>query len=620
MSIGAISIPFKDLSWRDTYCHFGTPISLLVHPQKKEAASSSLKHFFSSEVSLAENLMSFLDRHIDYEPTQREPLDGSQVQNRAGGYVYEISIFDTVKRFLTIGTEGGTYYQDEHDLTKQNFDNLNRAIDEDAIRVVEMVRDISIGGKAIKPDMALFTLAVIMSRGDDKAKAAVGTIYDSVIRTGSHQLMFASFADRLCGWGRSLSRMVGNWYMNKDADELAYQVTKYRNRNDWTHRDVLRRCHYGRNTALFRWIARPTLTRVASANMGAREIPGQEMEHWRNRHNLHYEEVDPNLPRRVQGLQAADSLAKTESATARDMIDVINEYNLTHEMVPNQFYQYKEVWEALLPNMPLTALLRNLGQMTSLGLFPQFSDNAQLVLDNINRESVKKARLHPIQILGTMLTYKSGKSVLGSLSWRPNGWIVAHLEDAFYWTFDNIEPCNKNLLLALDCSGSMFNNFGRTGPIKAYPMLNEGQIAAVLAMVTARTEPNHHICAFSSRFVDFPISRQDSLREVINKMENLPHGGTDCALPMIHAAAENWDNIEGFVVYTDNETWAGDIHPKRALEKYREKTGQDARLAVSAMTGTAHSIADGSVPWMMDFVGMSPDTPAIISRYLAGEF
>ena len=566
-------------------------------------------------------MSSYLDAHLNTEPTQREQLEEDQVQNKAGGFVYQISIFDAVKRFLTIGTEGGTYYQDERELTKQNFDNVNQAICEDGVRVAEMVQDVSVNGKALKPDMALYTMALIMNKGDDKAKAKVGAIYDSVVRTGSHQLMFASFADQLCGWGRSLARMVGNWYLNKDEDELAYQVTKYRNRGDWTHRDVLRRCHYGQNTALFRWIARPTLTRVAQTDMGARKIAGQDMEHWRNRYNLSYEEVDPELPRRVQGLQATDKLDKNESATPKDMISVIREYNLTHEMVPNRFYQYPEVWQALLEKMPLTALLRNLGQMTSVGLFPQLSDNAQLVLDKINRESVKKARLHPIQILGAMQIYKSGKSHLGSLSWSPNGWFVSHLEDAFYWAFDNIEPCNKNLLLALDCSASMFGGlYNYDPPMKAYPTLDEGTIAAVLAMATARVEPKHHICAFSERFVDFPISKQDSLNDVIRKMERLPHGGTDCSVPMTHATAHNWNNIDGFVIYTDNETWAGAIHPKRALEVYREKTGRDSRLAVLAMTSTAHTIADGKVPWMMDFIGVSPDTPAIVSRYLAGEF
>lgn len=559
--------------------------------------------------------MSYLQKHTVHTPTQTEPLDERQALNNAGGYVYEIDPFDAAKRFMIIGTEGGTFYQNERDITKAGIDGVKEAIKQDGKRVVYMARDISDAGKAAKNDMAIFVLALAMTHGDQETKEAVKAVYNSVVRTGSHQLMFADFANDMRGWGRSLKRVVASWYENKSDDDVAFQTVKYQNRYGWTHKDVLRQCHGGRNTAIFRWIVGADtddrlVTDEAGDDRRYEQVPVRDT----SENPLTY----PNI---VYGYEAAKEFGNDETKTDKDIIRLINDdrYPLSHEMIPNRFKNSPAVWEALLPTMPLGALLRNLAKMTSIDMFPQLSDNVNMVLDKITPESVKKARLHPISVLGAMRVYASGEGVLGSLKWSPNNLILSRLEDAFYWAFETIEPCNKNLLLALDKSGSMFWVGFSDVPIQAYPMLLPGEIAATLAMVTARTERNFHICAFDDRFTELPITDKMSLSEVLHIVQNLDHGATDCSLPMLKANKRKWHNVDGFVVYTDNETYYGDVHPKTALERYRDATGRDTRLVVSAMTGTKFSIADGTVPYMLDIVGISTDTPRVISQYLAGE-
>ena len=57
-----------------------------------------------------------------------------------------------------------------------------------------------------------------------------------------------------------------------------------------------------------------------------------------------------------------------------------------------------QVWEALLQDMPMTAMLRNLGKMTSLGLF-QKPENLKIVVDALSDTSrLQKARIHPIKV------------------------------------------------------------------------------------------------------------------------------------------------------------------------------------------------------------------------------
>ena len=153
----------------------------------------------------------------------------------------------------------------------------------------------------------------------------------------------------------------------------------------------------------------------------------------------------------------------------------------------------------------------------------------------------------------------------------------------------------------------------------AYPTLSCAEVAAVMAMVTARTERRSYICGFADTFRELPITKRSTLREATAVTKDMSFGATDCGQPMIEALARGWD-VDGFAVYTDNETWAGRTHPKTELERYRQKKGRDARLAVAAMTATDCSIADPTVPYMADFVGISTDTPRLISQYLAGEF
>ena len=112
------------------------------------------------------------------------------------------------------------------------------------------------------------------------------------------------------------------------------------------------------------------------------------------------------------------------------------------------------------------------------------------------------------------------------------------------------------------------------------------------------------------------LARQ-RLDDAVRVTENLPFGGTDCALPMLYALARERE-IDTFVIYTDNETWAGDIHPAQALRDYRHASGIEARLGVVGMVSNGFSIADPNDPGMLDVVGFDTATPQLISDFARG--
>lgn len=91
--------------------------------------------------------------------------------------------------------------------------------------------------------------------------------------------------------------------------------------------------------------------------------------------------------------------------------------------------------------MPITALLRNLGNMSSKGMFEDSEGHpgkeiALTVANWLTDETrLQKARVHPFNILVALRIYKSGKGDKGSKTWLVNDAIVNALDEAFYKAF-----------------------------------------------------------------------------------------------------------------------------------------------------------------------------------------
>ena len=186
------------------------------------------------------------------------------------------------------------------------------------------------------------------------------------------------------------------------------------------------------------------------------------------------------------------------------------------------------------------------------------------------------------------------------------------------------------MLLALDVSGSM-----QSGLVAGVPGLSPRDASAALALVTAATEPDWEIVGFfagkrgwkagqSRRWhgaVDgitpLTISPRQRLTDAVRVVSNLPFGATDCALPMLYARAQKLE-VDTFVIYTDSETWWGDVHPAQALQEYRAWSGIDARLVVVGMVANEFSIADPDDPGQLDVVGFDTATPQLIAEFARG--
>lgn len=515
------------------------------------------------------------------QPTQREPRDARQIKNEAGGFVYATDRWERLQRFLVLGTEGGSYYASERDMTRAAVRHVRACIAEDGARAVRMIREVSVAGRAPKQDPALYALALAASAEAEATRVAALGVLPEVCRTASTLFSFLSYCEGLRGWGRGLRRAVSAWYNAMEPERLAYQMAKYRNRAGYTHADALRLAHPQPVSPLHETLYR-----------------------WATGHSLALDDHEPGSP---QGLVYALEVARG-TTDSREIVRLIQDYRLTREMIPPHFLREREVWEALLGDMPMTAMLRNLVTMARVGLLKPFSDTEGRIVDQLgDYDRLLKARVHPLNILQALQMYRAYSSDRArSVA------VIDALNEAYHASFDAIEPTGKRTMLALDISSSM--TWGEVAGIKN---MTPREASSAMAMVTARTEPHHLFVGFSHDLIPLTITSTMRLDSVLDRLRRLPFGGTNCSRPMGYAL-ENRIPVDTFVVYTDNQTWSGQVHPATMLQRYRDQMGIDAKLIVVAMMANAFSIADPADGGMLDVIGFDTNTPQAMSAFARG--
>ena len=106
---------------------------------------------------------------------QSEPLAGREqemVRNSNDGYVFPVTDWVRLERFLVLGAEGGGFYARERELSLENAQAVKRAIAEDGLRAVRMIVTISESAGRRRTTPALFALAMAASFGDERTRRA----------------------------------------------------------------------------------------------------------------------------------------------------------------------------------------------------------------------------------------------------------------------------------------------------------------------------------------------------------------------------------------------------------------------------------------------------------------
>jgi 60 kDa SS-A/Ro ribonucleoprotein len=569
-------------------------------------------------------------------------------------FVYKLSLKDYILRMLILGTRVNKYDQKLKNISKEDCDYIKSEIDAgNGLEILNVVADAYINSRAPKLDISLNMLAILCRAKEPELKAKSLEVVEK-FRTISHLYSWKNFHANVVnpetgaktkGNGRAVKRAVNKWILDHrpKANDLAYQITKYQTREGWSFKNLLQCTHASTDTGDDR----------AFSDKSSGEIKKRTLN--QGKHDVRASDIDLVLRYAVNGYSDMDTLAKKWSLTTPtyhylkavhlakhytkeqkpELIDTIYEHKLTREQIPTWGLIDTEVLLALLVNkkktrvsMPLTALLRNLGNMTNHSVFDD-DEVVQIVINHITKsETISYSHIHPVTVLIAWFTYRSGQGNKGSNTWSPNDKLVKALEEMFYSSFKNVEPTGKRICFLIDASGSMCS-----------PSLCEGvtnaEAAALLAMIFARSEtsseksPDHSFYLFTSNTnngsygsgrtgltdVSDLIDASASLDNVLQSVQRSDWGTTDISMGILQALKYK-RKYDAFVVITDNDVNSG-IKPSEAMKQYRtDMKMPTTKLIVVATQGSNITIADPQDPFMMDMCGFDSHGPKILQDFI----
>jgi 60 kDa SS-A/Ro ribonucleoprotein len=545
---------------------------------------------------------------------QGRPVPGraDQVLNNAGGYVFGKDLWTRLEDFLILGTTGGTHYLGEDKLTAGNAEVVFEAVREDGPRAVALLAGIS----ASKPPRAprnrgcLFTLAAASASGDPATVQAVKAAVPLVARTTDHLAALYGYRKQFRatatprGYSSTESRAwrsaLASWFLTGDPDTVAWRACKARQRKtpageDMALRDIIRLAHpkpvTAEQSALLGWLAGKTSDEQAAALLPA---------------------VDAYLTAR-------------SVTTEAEAVRVVTERRVPWEYLPSRFQGSAKVWEALAPVVGVTALLRNLAKMTRIGtIAPYAAANAEIARRLADPETIRHGRIHPMDVFLALRVYQSGRSQpdpgTAPQTWQPVADISDALEEAYSLAFGNTEPSGRRILVAVDSSGSMSGKVYRNGPVVRQvsvggsPIGTPYEVACAIAVQLKRIEgADAHVIDLDGSVRPSRITARTNLREISTWD---PSGGwTDLSLPFGYASQYDL-HVDGFLVLTDGETWAGHQHPFQALASYRARYNPAARVAVAALAATGHTIGEPGDPGVLNIAGMDASLPQVVTGFI----
>jgi hypothetical protein len=186
-------------------------------------------------------------------------LDINQVLNYSGGYVWKLSLLEHVNRYLVMGgaKDMGNYYMQaekvSHECALSVLQMIRNPDPSQFVQLCDLLKAVSVGGRAPKQEPILLSLAaaIVFAKTPEEKKIAFETL-KVCIRIPTHAFMLAGFVRDLSmakavnrgkGWGTGFRRAMSHYYISHTGRDLAYHMTKYQNREGWTHADMIRMLH-----------------------------------------------------------------------------------------------------------------------------------------------------------------------------------------------------------------------------------------------------------------------------------------------------------------------------------------------------------------------------------------
>lgn len=537
--------------------------------------------------------------------------EADMIDNSCGSKVFKVDDHVFLDRFLIMGAQTGSIGRNNR-IVKESAEAFLALINQDAGKVITRVYELNKMKRVFVKDPSLLVLAFAMSqvynKNPDLRRLASDTAA-TICKTPYELTRFIELSKEVAGHkGYLLVQTIAKWFNNKPAKDLAYQGVKYRSRNGWNARDLLK-------------IGHPTPTGDDESSVMAYLI-------------------DPALPKAelarerfpiIKDYEDAMSLKPTQ---VNELLAIIqNNSGITWEMIPTEFLNDINVWSAFLPNLNFNALVRNISRFAANGFFKNQVFKEACIAKLLDKDAALKSGMHPFKIFLGQYVYSLGRGK--SSTWSVDKDVLRVMEIAFINSVTGLRPTGKKVLVGVDVSASMTWEGSRM-------MGGEGPCAREFAAVFA------YLLATACKFIDIevgaftsfpqgvkPIRPNDAIKgtdptigfttlniqwykgptALTKSTQGLPAGSTNCSAPIEYAIRNNMI-VDSFVIITDNDINQG-RHVAQAMADYRNKFNPNASMVVVTTQVCNYSVADPKDHLMLDVVGVDASGPEIVLDFIS---
>lgn len=515
-----------------------------------------------------------------------DPAQLAPTKNLDGYPAWHRSLREQYVQMLLSNTFGNTFYVKSRDLVKQAVEVHDKMLAEDpAFAAKALVYARNKGFMRSQPIFGLAKLSVV-------DPALFRSIFSEVIRTPKDLLDFCVVVKQVRkGFGRALKTAISSWLRDKMSP---YWVIKYGSLTvDKRSLRSVYRFARPRNDGVFNPLVHYLVKGPSEPLPEGQAYPDQ--------------------------LLAYEALKSAETPSAK--AEAITAGRLPHEVATTFAGSDETVWNAIVPQMPIFALLRNLRTLIRHGVLEGHREHIEGVFTNADR--VTKSKILPFQFT------KAFEVLQGESA---PGWVQDALRDAVEHSVGNMPELPGRTAVCLDISGSMQGE-----PLK---------IASLFSLALIRRSNNGRLILFDTVAEDFQYSKRDSILSQSARIKT--RGATNISAPIwllagnrirnqgygwgYHAqrvARENGlqptggtsvptDKVDNIIVLTDEVQNTGSSF-FQALKHYKAHINKDVKTFVVNVSPhvTTQSTPPGETNIWYVF-GWSPQVVKYISSALQG--
>lgn len=441
-------------------------------------------------------------------------ITGAPSVNREGYPAWERSVEEQYIQTLVANTFRNTFYADAHTLLAESAQVHDTMLARDPVFAAKAL--VYARQRGFMRTQPIFGLVKLSAVDRDRFKE----IFDRVILTPADLSDFTAIlkSQRKGEGGRAVKNAAGRWLLRLSE----YQVIKYgSNRADggYTLKDLLQ-VYHPRAGSKSHPVRLPLMDYVMN------RLPENEL---------------TTLPQ----LKAFEALK--QAATDEQKVEAIRDGRLPHEVATSFAGASEKVWDAIVPNLPIMALLRNLATLERHGVLEK---NRELIEARLtDPATIAHSRILPFRFLEARRHVRSA-------------WVQDALREALELSFQAVPEIEGRTVVVLDRSGSM----------GAYI-----QTAAVFAVsLMKKTRNRGRFMLFDDRLDEVPVSLKDS---ILTQAERIAvRGGTNHGLAMEQLTKDR-DHVDNIIYITDEQQNQGSPLID-GLDRYRKKVNRDVKTFI----------------------------------------